>query len=193
VSSTSATMSASSSCPAAGMKSGTRSNGSDQELAPAWHARVTSQTGHEHDAVRDERGECASVARGAGIARGHRAPSRLALVRHFLHDANPPYMQEEMDRYVEAWSQPGAAAGMINYYRASVRQSQKEAAAKLRPLSASRWSSRASPTSWTSLTQPRRRAQPRPRGAPARRVALGASRRGEHVNQLLIDFAPAAV
>jgi len=48
--------------------------------------------------------------------------------RHFLHDANPPY--------VEAWSQPGAAAGMINYYRASVRQSQKEAAAKLRPISA---------------------------------------------------------
>jgi epoxide hydrolase 4 len=28
-----------------------------------------------------------------------------------------------------------AAAGMINYYRASVRQSQKEAAAKLRPIS----------------------------------------------------------
>src|SRR4029077_20062855 len=37
---------------------------------------------------------------------------------------------------VEAWSQPGAAAGMINYYRASVRQSQKEGAAKLRPISA---------------------------------------------------------
>ncbi|TMM08114.1 MAG: alpha/beta hydrolase [Actinobacteria bacterium] len=56
--------------------------------------------------------------------------------RHFLGDANPPYTQEEMDRYIEAWSQPGAAAGMINYYRASVRQSQKEAAAKLRPISA---------------------------------------------------------
>ena len=56
--------------------------------------------------------------------------------RHFLQDANPAYTQEEMDRYIEAWSQPGAAAGMINYYRASVRQSQKEAAAKLRPLSA---------------------------------------------------------
>ena len=56
--------------------------------------------------------------------------------RHFLHDANPPYTQEEFERYVEAWSQPGAAAGMINYYRASVRQSQKEAAAKLRPISA---------------------------------------------------------
>jgi pimeloyl-ACP methyl ester carboxylesterase len=56
--------------------------------------------------------------------------------RHFLEDANPAYTQEEMDHYVEAWSQPGAAAGMINYYRASVRQSQKEAAAKLRPISA---------------------------------------------------------
>ena len=50
--------------------------------------------------------------------------------RHFLHDANPPYTPQEIERYVEAWSQPGAAAGMINYYRASVRQSQKEAAAK---------------------------------------------------------------
>jgi pimeloyl-ACP methyl ester carboxylesterase len=48
--------------------------------------------------------------------------------RHFLHDASPPY--------TEAWSQPGAAAAMINYYRASVRQSQKEAVAKLRPISA---------------------------------------------------------
>jgi pimeloyl-ACP methyl ester carboxylesterase len=56
--------------------------------------------------------------------------------RHFLEDARPPYTDQEIERYVEAWSQPGAAAGMINYYRASVRQSQKEAAAKLRPISA---------------------------------------------------------
>jgi epoxide hydrolase 4 len=56
--------------------------------------------------------------------------------RHFLHDANPPYSDEELERYEEAWSQEGAAAGMINYYRASVRQNQKEAAAKIRPLSA---------------------------------------------------------
>ena len=41
--------------------------------------------------------------------------------RHFLQDANPPYTPEEIERYVEAWSQPGAAAGMINYYRASVQ------------------------------------------------------------------------
>jgi epoxide hydrolase 4 len=56
--------------------------------------------------------------------------------RHFLSDAKPPYTPEEIERYVEAWSQPGAAAGMINYYRASVRQNQNEALAKLHPISA---------------------------------------------------------
>ena len=54
--------------------------------------------------------------------------------RHFVDDASPAYTPEEMDRYVEAWSQPGAATGMINYYRASVRQKNPEA--QLRPISA---------------------------------------------------------
>jgi len=54
--------------------------------------------------------------------------------RHFLHDARPAFTPEETDRYVEAWSQPGAATGMINYYRSSVRQSQKKAEAALRPV-----------------------------------------------------------
>jgi epoxide hydrolase 4 len=56
--------------------------------------------------------------------------------RNFLHDANPAYTKEEIDRYVEAWSQPGAATGMINYYRSSVRQSQKRAEEQLRPIQA---------------------------------------------------------
>jgi epoxide hydrolase 4 len=56
--------------------------------------------------------------------------------RNFLDDAHPAYTPEEIDRYVEAWSQPGAATGMINYYRASVRQSPKHAEAQLRPISA---------------------------------------------------------
>ena len=34
--------------------------------------------------------------------------------RHFLRDANPPYTEQEFERYVEAWSQPGAAAAMID-------------------------------------------------------------------------------
>ena len=31
--------------------------------------------------------------------------------RHFLEDANPPYTDEEIERYVEAWSQPGQRPG----------------------------------------------------------------------------------
>jgi pimeloyl-ACP methyl ester carboxylesterase len=56
--------------------------------------------------------------------------------RHFLRDARPAFTPEEIGRYVEAWSQPGAAAGMINYYRSSVRTSQKKAEAAIRPISA---------------------------------------------------------
>jgi epoxide hydrolase 4 len=56
--------------------------------------------------------------------------------KDFLGDARPAYTPEELERYVEAWSQPGAAAAMINYYRAAVRQSPKHAAALLHPISA---------------------------------------------------------
>ena len=45
--------------------------------------------------------------------------NRWHFFRHFLHDAHPAYTPEEIDRYVEAWSQPGAATAMINYYRSS--------------------------------------------------------------------------
>src|SRR5262249_36834056 len=53
-------------------------------------------------------------------------PERIARARRFrffqrfLRDARPAYTQEEMDRYIEAWSQPGALTGMIDYYRNSV-------------------------------------------------------------------------
>ena len=56
--------------------------------------------------------------------------------RHFLRDARPALTPEETERYIQAWSQPGAATGMINYYRSSVRQSQKKAEEALRPVSA---------------------------------------------------------
>ncbi|MGH3402697.1 MAG: alpha/beta fold hydrolase [Streptosporangiaceae bacterium] len=56
--------------------------------------------------------------------------------RHFLRDASPGYTPDEIDRYIEAWSQPGAAAGMINYYRSSVRTPPKQAEAALRPIKA---------------------------------------------------------
>jgi epoxide hydrolase 4 len=54
--------------------------------------------------------------------------------KRFLRDARPPYTSEETDRYVEAWSQPGAATAMIDYYRAAVRLSSKQG--ELRPVSA---------------------------------------------------------
>ena len=54
--------------------------------------------------------------------------------KRFLRDARPPYTAEEIDRYVDAWSQPGAAKAMIDYYRAAVRLSSKQG--ELRPISA---------------------------------------------------------
>ena len=57
--------------------------------------------------------------------------------QHFLRDAHPAYTPEEIERYIEAWSQPGAATGMINYYRSSVRTPLKRAEEQIRPISAS--------------------------------------------------------
>ena len=56
--------------------------------------------------------------------------------RHFLRDARPALTPQETGRYVEAWSQPGAATAMINYYRSSVRTPPKKAEAALRPVKA---------------------------------------------------------
>jgi pimeloyl-ACP methyl ester carboxylesterase len=53
--------------------------------------------------------------------------------KRFLRDARPPYTADELDRYVEAWSRPGAATGMVDYYRAAVRLGSKQ---ELRPISA---------------------------------------------------------
>ena len=58
-------------------------------------------------------------------------------LRNFLRDARPgAYTPQDIERYVEAWSQPGAATAMLNYYRSSVRQSPKRAEAQLRPVQA---------------------------------------------------------
>jgi pimeloyl-ACP methyl ester carboxylesterase len=46
------------------------------------------------------------------------------------------FTDEDLERYVEAWSQPGALTGMINYYRAALRQSPRGALSRLRPIQA---------------------------------------------------------
>jgi pimeloyl-ACP methyl ester carboxylesterase len=69
-------------------------------------------------------------------------PERLLRARHwrafrygFEHDARPgAFSRDDIDRYVEAWSQPGAVTAMLNYYRAVFRQSPRRAEARIRPI-----------------------------------------------------------
>ena len=71
-------------------------------------------------------------------------PERLARARRwsflrygFEHDARPgAFTSADIDRYVEAWSKPGAATAMINYYRAVFRQSPRRAEARIRTVTA---------------------------------------------------------
>ena len=48
-------------------------------------------------------------------------------------DARTPYTEQELARYTEAWSQPGADKAMIDYYRAAVRLGSKQ---KVLPITA---------------------------------------------------------
>jgi len=61
---------------------------------------------------------------------------RFRFFRRFLRDARPASTPEEMDRYVEAWSQPGAVKGMLDYYRYSVLTPPWKAWNAIRPISA---------------------------------------------------------
>lgn len=71
------------------------------------------------------------------LPESHVRAKRWKFFRDFLGDARPDaFTPQDIDRYVEAWSRPGAATGMINYYRSSVRKSPKRAAAALRPIQA---------------------------------------------------------
>src|SRR6478752_4407440 len=80
--------------------------------------------------------------------------------RHFLRDAHPALTPEEIERYIEAWSQPGAATGMINYYRSSVRTPPKRAEEQIRPISAKNLPS---PSTTTCPTSTASSACPTPR------------------------------
>lgn len=55
----------------------------------------------------------------------------------FERDARPgAFTAEDLDRYIEAWSQPGAPTAMIAYYRAAFRQSPGRAQSRFRPVTA---------------------------------------------------------
>jgi pimeloyl-ACP methyl ester carboxylesterase len=55
----------------------------------------------------------------------------------FEHDARPrAFTAEDIDRYIEAWSQSGAVTATINHYRAIFRQSPRRAEARIRLVEA---------------------------------------------------------
>jgi len=54
--------------------------------------------------------------------------------RSLRADSKKAFTDEDLERYVEAWSQPGALTGMINYYRAALRRSPRSAESRLRPI-----------------------------------------------------------
>jgi pimeloyl-ACP methyl ester carboxylesterase len=55
-----------------------------------------------------------------------------------LRDGSAPasFSDEDLERYADAWSQPGSLTAMINYYRAVFRQSPRAHRARLRPIEA---------------------------------------------------------
>jgi pimeloyl-ACP methyl ester carboxylesterase len=46
------------------------------------------------------------------------------------------FSDADLERYVEAWSRPGALTAMVNYYRAALRQSPKAGMARMKPIEA---------------------------------------------------------
>ena len=50
--------------------------------------------------------------------------------------ARGAFGDEDLDRYVQAWSQPGALTAMVDYYRASMLRSPRRALAAMAPIAA---------------------------------------------------------
>jgi epoxide hydrolase 4 len=104
-----------------------------------WGGSIAWATAMNHPEVVD-RLAILNAAHPRKLLQGLHHPGQLRkswyFFRNFLRDANPAYTPEEIERYIEAWSQPGAATGMINYYRSSVRTSPKRAEAALLPIKA---------------------------------------------------------
>jgi epoxide hydrolase 4 len=54
--------------------------------------------------------------------------------RSLRADSPGSFSDVDLERYAQAWSQPGALTGMINYYRAALRRSPRAAMAQLVPI-----------------------------------------------------------
>ncbi len=56
--------------------------------------------------------------------------------RSLRADSPDAFSDEDLERYVQAWSQPGALTAMIDYYRAALRRSPRSTARQLVPIEA---------------------------------------------------------
>jgi pimeloyl-ACP methyl ester carboxylesterase len=66
-----------------------------------------------------------------------RAQNWRAFRYGFEHDARQgAFTQADIERYIEAWSQPGATTAMLNYYRAIFRQTPSKAEARIHQITA---------------------------------------------------------
>jgi len=54
--------------------------------------------------------------------------------RSLRADSPDAFSDSDLERYAQAWSQPGALTGMVNYYRAALRRSPRAAMAELVPI-----------------------------------------------------------
>jgi pimeloyl-ACP methyl ester carboxylesterase len=125
-----------------------------------WGAAVAYMTAMRHPEV-VERLAILNVPHPARMLAGFRSPRQLrkswymfffqlpwlpeALIRRnefafarrdFERDAGEVFSEKDMARYVEAWSQPGAMKGMLDYYRAALRQTPWGALRKMSPIDA---------------------------------------------------------
>ncbi len=61
----------------------------------------------------------------------------FSFLKRSLRSESPASFSElDLERYVEAWSQPGALTAMLNYYRAALRQSPRRALERMKPIEA---------------------------------------------------------
>lgn len=54
--------------------------------------------------------------------------------RSLRADSPGAFSDADLERYAQAWAQPGALTGMVNYYRAALRRSPRAALAGLAPI-----------------------------------------------------------
>jgi pimeloyl-ACP methyl ester carboxylesterase len=129
-------------------------------------------------------------------------PERLLAANDFralrgaLRESPNGFSREDLERYVESWSRPGALKGMLNYYRAALRQTPGRALARMSPIAAPVlviWGERDSVLG-------RELALPEPKWVPNARVEYlpDATHWVQHdaperVNELLVEFLGSAV